>query len=264
MASAPAEIPNTPPIQLRQQIDDGSYLGRLCEMLATIERDEEPAITRAAQAIYRSMCAGGVLHVFSTGHSHMIVDELFYRTGGLVPVNPVLSTELMLFEGALAGTLIERQPGKAEEILGKAGLVAGDSIIISSNSGINTAPVEAALYARSHGLTVICVTSASVSREMTSRHPDGKRLYEVADVVIDNHAPAGDGLVEIPGTGMITGGASTFGSLFIAQRIVLKVENLFLADGETPPIFKSANLPGGDDFNLALMKQYSARIPAFR
>lgn len=245
-------------------IDDGSYLERLCEMLAAIERDEATAIEQAAHIIYRSFRAGGVLHVFSTGHSHMIVDELFYRSGGLAPVNPLLTSELMLFEGALAGTLLERKPGMATELLSRAGLAAGDSILISSNSGINTAPVEAALYARERGLSVICVTSTTVSSGMTSRHPDGKRLFEVADIVIDNHVPDGDGLMEVPGTRQITGGASTFGSLFIAQRIVLKVENLFLADGMIPPIFQSANLPGGDDYNLALMRQYSARIPAFR
>lgn len=264
MASASVDGSIVVPTESRQAIDDRSYLSRLCEMLAAIERDEEPAIERAALAVYDSLRAGGVLHVFSTGHSHMIVDELFYRSGGLAPINPVLTSELMLYEGAIAGTLIERQPGKAAEILGSAELLAGDSILISSNSGINTAPVEAALYARSRGLDVICVTSTKVSRGMTSRHPEGKRLFEVADIVIDNHAPEGDGLVEIPGTGQITGGASTFGSLFIAQRIVLKVENLYLADGEIPPVFKSANLPGGDDFNLALMRRYGERIRAFR
>ena len=153
-------------------------------------------------------------------------------------------------------------PGKAAEVLGKAGLRAGDTILISSNTGINTVPVEAALYAKERGLTVVCVTSKKISRTLASRAPEGKRLYEVSDIVIDNHAPRGDGLLTIPGTQQITGGASTFGSLFIAQRIVLKIENLYLAQGRMPPVLCSANLPGGDEYNTSAVAAYQGRIKA--
>ena len=108
---------------------------------------------------------------------------------------------------------------------------------------------------------MICVTSLQVSKTLESRHPQGKKLYEVSDIVIDNHAPKGDGLLELP-SGQVTGGASTFGSLFIAQRIALKIENLYLADGLEPPVLCSANLPGGDAFNERLVEEYRARIPA--
>ena len=148
------------------------------------------------------------------------------------------------------------------EVLGKAGLRAGDTILISSNTGINTVPVEAALYAKERGLTVVCVTSKKISRTLASRAPEGKRLYEVSDIVIDNHAPRGDGLLTIPGTQQITGGASTFGSLFIAQRIVLKIENLYLAQGRMPPVLCSANLPGGDEYNTSAVAAYQGRIKA--
>ena len=104
-------------------------------------------------------------------------------------MNPILSDELMLHTGAITSTHMERMPGKAAEVLGKAGLRAGDTILISSNTGINTVPVEAALYAKERGLTVVCVTSKKISRTLASRAPEGKRLYEVSDIVIDNHAP---------------------------------------------------------------------------
>lgn len=240
--------------------DDG-YLPELCRMLADIEAGEMPAIEAAARAAYASIRAGGLLHAFSTGHSHMIVEEMFYRTGGLVPINPILSEELMLHTGAITSTQMERKSGKATALLTAAGIAKGDTILISSNSGINTVPVEAALFAREQGLTVVCVTSLQVTQQLQSRHPSGKRLFEVSDIVLDNHSPMGDGLLELPG-GQITGGASTFGSLFIAQRIVLKIENLYLADGLTPPVLRSANLPGGDAFNETLVSQYAARIKA--
>ena len=243
-------------------LPDSTYLDKIYEMMELIERQEQQAMDAAAEAAYRSIKNGGLLHVFSTGHSHMIVEEMFYRSGGLVPVNPILSDELMLHSGAITSTQLERQPGKAEEVLGKAGLQPGDTILISSNTGINTVPVEAAMYAKKRGLTVVCVTSKEVSQQLVSRAPSGKKLYEVSDIIIDNHAPKGDGLLTIPGTQQITGGASTFGSLFIAQRIVLKIENMFLAQGEMPPVLRSANLPGGDEYNKKAVAAYQSRIPA--
>lgn len=247
-----------------RQLPDGTYLGKIEEMLAQIEREEGPAMDAAAHAAYASICGGGLLHVFSTGHSHMIVEEMFYRAGGLVPVNPILADELMLHTGAITSTRLERMPGKAAEVLGRAGLQKGDTILISSNTGINTVPVEAALYAKERGLTVVCVTSQKISQALAPRSPAGKRLCDVSDIVIDNHAPWGDGLLTIPGTQQITGGASTFGSLFIAQRIVLKIENLYLAQSEMPPVLCSANLPGGDEYNTRAVEAYRGRIQALR
>mgnify|MGYP000011448759 CR=1 FL=1 len=243
-------------------IDDGAYLHKICQMLREIEENEMEAIEQAALAAYNSIKNGGLLHVFSTGHSHMIVEELFYRAGGLIPINPILSSDLMLHEKAITSTLLERMPGKAEQVLKDSNLSPGDTIIISSNSGINIVPVEAAIYAKSKGLTVVCITSRKVSEELEPRHPAGLKLFQVSDIVIDNHAPMGDGLLEVPGSNQLTGGASTFGSLFIGQRIVLKIENMYIAEGKTPPIYMSANLPGGDDYNQKIIDQYKGRIRA--
>ncbi len=247
-----------------QLVQDGEYLTKICKMLTAIEKEEHEAIVKAAEAAYHSIRNGGVLHAFSTGHSHMIVEEMFYRSGGLVPINPILREDLMLHSGAITSTQLERKSGIASEILRDAGLRKGDSILLSSNSGINTVPIEAAIYAKEKGLFVISVTSAEAAKNLKSRHPSGKKLCEVSDVVIDNHAPLGDGLLTIPTNGQLTGGASTFGSLFIAQRMVLCIENLYLKDGLCPPVLSSANLPGGDEFNLKLVKQYQSRIKALR
>lgn len=243
-------------------LPDGSYLSKIYEMLNRIEQQEQEPMEAAAEAAYHSIKNGGLLHVFSTGHSHMIVEEMFYRSGGLVPINPILSDDLMLHTGAITSTQMERKSGKAAEVLGKASLQKGDTIIISSNTGINTVPVEAALYAKQKGLTVVCVTSKTISEQLKPRSATGKHLCDVSDIVIDNHAPFGDGVFTVPGTNQVTGGASTFGSLFIAQRIVLKIENLYLKNGEIPPILRSANIPGGDEFNTKAVALYRTRIPA--
>lgn len=243
-------------------VQEEEYLPKICTMLKEIEQEEQEAIQKAAYAAYQSIKAGGLLHAFSTGHSHMIVEELFYRSGGLVPINPILREDLMLHSGAITSTQLERKSGIAKEILEKAGLSAGDTILLSSNSGINTVPIEAALYAKEKGLTVISITSLKASEHLKSRHPSGKKLCDVSDIVIDNHAPLGDGLLKIPENGQPTGGASTFGSLFIGQRIVLSLENRYIKDGLIPPVLSSANLPGGDEFNLALIEHYQKRIKA--
>jgi len=245
-----------------EYINDTLYRPRICEMLTEIENDEIDSIEKASQAAYNSISNGGLVHVFATGHSHMIVDEMFYRCGGLIPINPILESSLMLHEGAITSTLMERTPGKAEEILSKANIKKGDTIIISSNSGINTVTIEAAEYAKSIGATVVCITSKKVSEGLVSRHSNGLKLYEIGDIVIDNHAPLGDGLVEIPANHQRTGGASTFGSLFIAQLIVLKIANLYIKDDKVPPLFLSANLPGGDEYNNKMVEDYKDRIKA--
>lgn len=241
------------------EVDQYSLL--LNKMLIEIELEEADAISRAAAIIYKAFAAGGILHVFATGHSHMIADELFYRSGGLAPVNPILCREMMVYEGAVQSTLWERQPGNAGKTMARHDLQPLDSMLLSSNSGINVVIIEAAELARRMGLSVIGVTSVKASGQLESRHPSGKKLYDLCDVVIDNHAPAGDGLLEIPGSGQVTGGASTFGSLYIAQRIALSIENHYLENGEMPPIFRSANLPGGDAYNETLLDRYKKRIP---
>ncbi|HHV13483.1 MAG TPA: SIS domain-containing protein [Clostridiales bacterium] len=243
-----------------KKINDNEYLGKICDLLSCVEEKEQKAMELAASSAYQSIKNGGLLHVFSSGHSHMIAEEMFYRAGGLVPINPILDESLMVHKGALQSTRNERVRGKAEEILEKENLKEGDTIIISSNSGINVVGIEAALFAKRKGLTVVAITSVESSKELESRHESKKKLYQVSDVVIDNHVPFGDGMLTVPVNNQTTAGGSTFSSLFIAQRIVLMIENLYLEEGETPPVFISANVPNGMEHNLELIEQYKDRI----
>jgi len=245
-------------------ISDDSFLPGLCNILQQVETSEISQIEKAAEAVYSTMKTGGLLHVFSTGHSHMVADELFFRSGGLAPINPIIHEDFMPCAGAVNSTIMERKSGRAAEVLAGAGMHAGDSFLIASNSGINAAPVEAALYAKEKGLTVIGITSIEASRELPTRLVNGLKLFEVCDIVIDNHVSVGDGLLVVPSSGLRTGSVSSLACLFIAQRIVLKVVNLYLADGISPPVFCSANIQGGDELNKHLVDQYKDRIQALR
>jgi len=244
----------------RELVKEASFLPKLCALLQEVETLEEDAMNEAAETAYEAIRKGGLLHVFASGHSHMIAEEMFFRAGGLVPINPILDYSLMTGAGALQSMYNERKEGLAERILSEANLHTGDVILISSNSGINNVIVEAAMTAREKGLTVIGITSLAASKTLGARHNSGKKLYELCDIVIDNHVPLGDGLLEVPENGLVTGGASSFSSLFIAQKIVLKIENCFLKDGELPPVYMSANIPNGTEHNEALIKRYQDKI----
>jgi uncharacterized phosphosugar-binding protein len=248
----------------KELVEEYSFLPKLSALLQDVEMLENDAMEAAAKAAYDSILRGGLLHVFATGHSLMIVEEMFFRAGGLVPVNPILDHSLMVQEGAIQSMNNERKNGLAEQILSKVNLKDKDTILISSNSGINSVPIEAAMFAKEMGLTVVGITSLQASKQLEARHDSGKKLYELCDIVIDNHVPIGDGLLTIPKNGLVTGGASSFSSLFIAQRIILKIENCFLAQGKLPPVYRSANIPNGTEYNADLIAQYQDKIRLLR
>ncbi|MDI9374126.1 MAG: SIS domain-containing protein, partial [Thermotogota bacterium] len=176
------------------------YFSRLEKILETVEKNEDSKIEKAALLIFEALQRNRLVYVFGTGHSHMLAEEMFYRAGGLVSIYPILETSLMLHESAARSSKLERLPGLARVILERYSLKEGDVMIVASNSGVNAVPVEAAIRGREHGASVICITSIAHSSSVEPRNPAGKRLFEVADVVIDNHIPIGDGLLDISNT----------------------------------------------------------------
>ena len=244
----------------KELVKEADFLPRLVALLQEIESLEENAMEAAAKVAYDAINKGGLLHVFASGHSHMIAEEMFFRAGGLVPINPILSDSLTTQAGAIQSMLNERKTDFAAEVLTAENLQRGDVILISSNSGINNVIVEAAMIAKEMELTVVGITSLTASKTLEARHQSGKKLYELCDIVIDNHVPLGDGLLTIPENGLVTGGASSFSSLYIAQRIVLKIENYYLKEGKLPPVYMSANIPNGTEYNEALIAQYEDKI----
>ncbi len=234
------------------------YAIKVRQVLDLIDETQTNNITRSAQIIYNSVANDGVLHVFSTGHSHMIAEEFFYRAGGLIAVNPILVPFLMQHEGAVSSTKYERLSGIAEIVFSGADVRSGEPIIIASNSGINTVSIDMALIAKQNKNPVIAITSAVSSANEKSRHASGKKLFEVADVVIDTHVPKGDAVVK---TGDVsTGAVSSIASLYVVQQLTVAVAQQFASNGITPPILKSANVYGGDEYNKELIKKYKNRV----
>ncbi len=240
------------------------YIRALNGILDLISATQADSIKRAGLAIAAALRGGGIVHVFGAGHSHLIAEESFFRAGGIVPVNPILDERLTFLRGALESTHAEREEGLAAALLQKENAVAGDAAIVISNSGRNTAPIEMAMEMKSRNIVVVAITSLDHSRSAPAAHISGKRLFEVADITVDNGAPLGDALMSIPGLASRMGPVSTVTGVAIVHSIMMEAAVELLRLGSPVPVFRSVNVPGAsDDALIELMRGYSKRIRYF-
>jgi uncharacterized phosphosugar-binding protein len=217
----------------------------------------------AIALLTRAIEAGAVIQAFGTGHSEAFAMEIAGRAGGLIPTNKIALRDLVLHGSltvdALGGSGLERNPNVAAELWDISPIHPGDVFVIASNSGVNGSVVGMALLAKERGHDVIAVTSLQHTAQVRPKHPSGKRLSEIADVVIDNLAPYGDATLALPG-GVAIGSVSSITSAFIAQLLTIGVAERMSGDGRLPPLYLSANIPGGDEHNHALEQTYLGRI----
>ncbi|MFJ8007091.1 sugar isomerase domain-containing protein [Streptomyces fagopyri] len=220
-------------------------------------------VRRAAGLIADCVRADGVVQAFGTGHSQALVLEIAGRAGGLVPTNRLSIADLVLYGGerpdVLADPLLERESGVAARIYALVEPRPEDLFVIVSNSGVNNVVVEMALHAKERGHRVLAVTSLAHTRAVSASHPSGQKLADVADVVLDNAAPRGDALLELPGGGAVCA-LSTLTGVMLVQMAVAESAALLLAAGVRPPVYVSANVPGGFEGNLVLEERYAGRI----
>lgn len=232
------------------------YLEYVADILKNTMDTQEEALDQAAELVCRSCEDGGRFYVFGSGHSHMIAEEIYIRAGGLAYVKAILPPELMLHEMPNKSTWLERLDGYAEAILKLYKVDAKDTIMIISNSGRNPVPVEMAIAAKKLGAKVIAMTSMQHSTQTTSRHKSGKKLYELADVILDNGAKKGDAAFVIEGLDTPTGPTSDAIGIALAQALIASVIDKLVRHGQQPPVFKSSNVDGADDYNDALFDTY--------
>lgn len=237
-----------------------SYRQAVMRLIARIMDSQTQSLEKAALAIFESLRTGGVFHVFGSGHSHALAEEAYHRAGGLVPVNAIQEVFLTPLTPPGMSAQLERVTGLAKIILDGHDLRAGEVLMVVSSSGINAVPIEVALEGKARGLTLVALTSLSHSQGVPPRHPGGKRLFEVADVVLDNCGEPGDAAVSYQGLPGRVGPTSLLAGAYIINCLVCRVVELFLAKGLTPPVYLSANLPGGDEHNRALEAKYRGRI----
>ena len=232
-------------------------LSTLAERAAAGEYDD------AVDLLTSAIEAGGVIQAFGTGHSQAFAMEVAGRAGGLIPTSKLALSDLALLGDRdvadLRGSELERDPNVVTELLGTAQIASEDVFVIASNSGVNGSIVGLALAVAERGHKIIAVTSLEHTHAVTPKHPSGKRLADVADVVIDNLAPYGDTTLTL-GDGYGAGAVSSLTAAYIAQVLTLGVTERLLAADKEPPLYISANRPGGDEHNRALEDAYEGRL----
>src|SRR5271157_578448 len=231
-----------------------TYYERANALLARARETNAPVIARLAPLIGQSVARGGVVHTFGSGHSELVSREIVGRAGGLVCVTGIIDP---------TGGFIENLPGYGEMLASRYDrqyqLNPGETVIVISNSGRNASPIDVALYAKAKGLTVAALTCVAMSKATPSRHPSGKRLFEVADHVLDNCGVPGDALVEVGG-GISAGPTSTLVGCSVLNWLMLSVAQWLGSNGHPLPVLRSQNLPGAIEHNRELAARYAGRL----
>ena len=232
------------------------YQEKAIQQLNDIVLNQENTIMQAAEYVAACIINDHIIHTFGTGHSHMIGLELFVRAGGLANVNAMLDSMVLTSEGSRRSAEIERISGLSKIIYDQHNILQNDIMMIISNSGRNAMPVEMAMIAKEMGIKTIAITSIEQSKQYPSRHPSGKKLFEIADVVLDNRVPSGDGLLKIGGN--LTGAASTLSGVFLVNLVATEAMKIADAKGIKLPIYHSQNIDGFS--NDDLYEKYTGRI----
>ncbi|HET9127118.1 MAG TPA: SIS domain-containing protein [Propionibacteriaceae bacterium] len=225
-------------------------------------------IARAADLMADAIADGGVVHAFGTGHSEAFAMEVAGRAGGLIPTSKAALRDVVIWgsreRSALSGPELERDPKVAQELFDLQSDHPADVWVIASNSGVNGSIVGVAQAVKDAGHPLIAVTSLTHTMAVQPKHPSGKRLSDLADVVIDNLAPFGDTTVPLDAgdltEGMVGGAISSITGAFIAQLLTLGTAERLAARGVRPPMYISANIPGGDEHNRELTDKYAGRL----
>lgn len=236
------------------------YFDRVLDILQEVRRTQMGRIRQAAVLIADTIVRGGIIHIFGAGHSHLLAEEVFFRAGGLAPVNAILEPSLMLHAGALKSTAIEKIPQYAAILLEYHDVRSGDLLIIVSNSGVNSVPVELAIQARARLVTTIGLTCVAYSKQLQPNNPAGKRLHEVVDLTIDNGGVPGDAVLKVQGLEPGIGPTSTVIGAAILNALMAEAIQHLRAQGLEPPVFLSSHLDGATEHNAQLIQRYRERI----
>jgi uncharacterized phosphosugar-binding protein len=240
------------------------YLKHITELTQKIAAEKE-SIHRAGVAIADQVAQGHLVHVYGPGgHSLMGAEEMLCRAGGLVPIDAILDPSISLQQGALRSLALERVPGLIPAVFKNYRLEKGEVMILVNAYGINSATIDSALEAKRLGLTTIAVTSTETAttlpKDHQARHPSGLNLYEIADIWVNCHMPAGDAVVDLPGFAQKVSAVSTICNVFAIECIMADAINELVQRGIDPPVWMSANVAGGDEANQRHVDKYGGKI----
>ena len=237
------------------------YFERAKERIELVEKSQAEKLKEAADKVSQAIQNGGIIQLFGCGHSHILTEEVFYRAGGLVPIKPIFIEPLMLHEGAVRSSQLERQNDYVHTFLEDYEIQENDIVFVISTSGRNPVPVDVAEEAKEKGAFVIGITSLEYSQSQPSRHKSGKHLFNSVDLVIDNHSVKGDAILQYEKVAEPFGPTSTVVGAVILNAILAQAIKNLADSGFEPPIFLSGNIDGADEHNKGLINKYKGRIP---
>ena len=244
---------------------DLGYLEATVALMRKIEAEQRDNIEKAADLLVGAIAADRLIHVYGGGgHTTLVMGEMFFRAGGLANINPLMETGLSVFNQALKYLELERCVNYGRSIVKYYQLQPDDVLVIFHNIGINPATIDAALEAKEQGAKIIAVSSSRWQSEMPPdhfiRHPSRLNLFDLADVCIDDYNEVGDCVVRVPGFETPIAPNSNLIDFFIAHRLEIETVKRCVARGIEPPVWRSANAPGGDEFNARYVAKYSPRV----
>lgn len=233
------------------------YHERINQQIRKVEESQKETCIKVGEVIAESVKNGGAVHVFDTGH--IINSELIYRGGG------VLFLKSFKYDLAVDDSVRPRDrsaidqdmTGLAAYALKKSAALPGDVIIIGSVSGKSANVIDLAIEAKKFGLTVVAMTSLDYSRSVESLHSSGKRLFEVADYVLDNCAPVAEGMIDVEGIDVPFAAASGLSAAVIMWSVVAHAIDKLMEAGITPSLLKSENYDDGPEYNRRMKERYA-------
>ena len=244
---------------------DFGYFKAVLENLEQINATQSENIQKAAALMCTAIEEDRLINVYGGGgHTTLPVGEMFFRAGGLSCINPVMETGLSVFNQALKYLELERTVNFGAAIIKYYDLQEGDVLIIFHNIGINPATIDAAMEAKKTGAKIIAVSSSYWQNEMPAdhfiRHPNKTNLNDYAEVCIEDFNPVGDAVVNVPGFDTPIAPISNIADFYIAHLLEIECVKQCLEKGITPPVWNSANAPGGDEKNAAYLEKYRPRV----
>ena len=252
------------------------YLTQAKAILDRIEATQIDPIERAAEICADTIAGDGLVHLFGTGHSRIFIEEMFPRHGSFPGFHPIVELSLT-FHNLVVGSNGQRQAMFLEHVEGFGQVIlrnfvfsAPDCFLLFSNSGVNEVVIDVALEAKRMGMPVIAVVSVDHCTASSALHSSGKKLIDVADIVIDNCTPAGDALVRIPNLEDPIGPGSTVGAAAVTNTLKCRIAEKLTALGKPPIVLTSAVFIGReasqkrfndcyDDYRARVQKVYGCR-----
>ncbi|MFT8866332.1 MULTISPECIES: SIS domain-containing protein [Lacticaseibacillus] len=237
------------------------YMSKVQSLLSIVAEQDKPEIDKAIDLITDANLNKHSVYVFGASHAGILAQEMFYRAGGMITINAIFGREIMLDRSPITFTSdMERLVGYGTALANTVSFKKDDVLILHSVSGRNPVIIDLALASKKQGVKIIGLTNLTYSKTVSSRHPSGKRLFELSDIVLDNHGDIGDAAVQLDGAPQKVGPTSTVVGAAILNTIITESSQRIVNKTGEAPVFYSANLDDGDAKNAHLVEEYKDMI----